>query len=147
MTTNYFFNFDDLKILGGYKNRVHILGIRDTYDETKMPKLEIGVSYKGSDFPDHFPEDCILSIDRKLFKKMLDKWLDEKLDYCDRWNHYCGVGGYIYCENVEKAYDTYIYEYINVEDNEINDGLEEVKKNMVVYNVNSFDELIDMEHG
>ena len=142
MTTNYFFNFDDLKILGGYKNRVHILGIRDTYDETKMPKLEIGVSYKGSDFPDHFPEDCILSIDRKLFKKMLDKWLDEKLDYCDRWNHYCGVGGHIYCKKVTKSYDTVLYDY-----EEKNGDVKEIKKNIIVYNVESFDKLIDMEHG
>lgn len=143
MTTNYFFNFDDLKILGGYKNRVHILGTKDTYDETKMPKLEIGVSYKGSDFPESEIETCILSIDRKLFQKMLNKWLDEKLDYCDRWNHYCGVGGYIYCKKVTKAYDTIIYDYIDSNNNET----EQTEKNIIVYNVESFDELIDMEHG
>lgn len=146
MKTDYWFNFDDLKILGGFKNRVHILGYRDEYDESLEPKLEVGVSYLGSDFPDHNPEECILSIDRKLFKKMLDKWLDKKLDYCDSWNHYCGVGGYIYC-NAEKGYDTFINEYIEVEDNNINDGLEVRKKDIIVYNVKSFDELIDMEHG
>lgn len=146
MKTDYWFNFDEFKILGGFENRVHILGYRDEYDESLEPKLEVGVSYLGSDFHDHDPIECILSIDRKLFKKMLDKWLDEKLDCCDSWNHYCGVGGNIYCE-VEKGYDTFINEYIEVEDNNINDGLEERKKNIIIYNVKSFDELIDMEHG
>jgi hypothetical protein len=140
MKIDYWFSFDELKILGGYKDKVHVLGQKDEYDETKEPKLEVGVSYLGSDFPDHFPEDCILSIDRKLFKKMLDKWLDEKLDYCDQWNHYCGVGGNIYCEKVTKAYDTIIYDYISNENDKI-------EKNIVVYNVNSFNRLIDMEHG
>lgn len=147
MTTKYFFDFDNLKILGGFKNRVHILSVKETYDETLMPKMEVGVSYSMSDFPEPETEECILSIDRELFHKMLDKWLDEKLNYCDYNNYYCGVGGYIYSENVEKAYDTYIYDYINVEDNEVNDGLKEIKKDMVVYNVHSFDEIIDMEHG
>jgi hypothetical protein len=146
MRVDYWFNFDELKILGGFKNRVHVLGYRDEYDENLEPKLEVGVSYKGSDFPDHDPIECILSIDRKLFKKMLDKWLDEKLDYCNSNGYYCGVGGYIYCD-AEKDYDTYINEYIEVEDNPINDGLKVVKKNIIVYNVKSFDELIDMEHG
>jgi hypothetical protein len=147
MVTNYFFDFNNLKILGGFKNKVHVLGIKDTYDETSIPKIEVGVSYSSKDFPENEIEECILSIDRKLFHKMLGKWLDNKLDYCDRWNHYCGVGGLIYCENVKKEYDTYIYDYIDVEDSKINDGLKEVKKDMVVYTVNSFDELIDMEHG
>ena len=146
MKIDYWFSFDELKILGGYKNKVHILGQRDEYDESLEPELKVGVTYLGSDFPDHFPIDCILSIDRKLFKKMLDKWLDEKLDYCDNWKHYCGVGGFIYCK-AEKSYDTYINEYIEIEDNDINDGLEERKKDITVYNVSSFDELIDMEHG
>jgi len=146
MTTTYSFDFQNLNILGGFKNRVHILGVMDTYDETKIPKMEVGVSYLGSDSPESIIEKCILSIDRKLFKKMLDKWLDEKLAYCDSWNHYCGVMGLIYCE-VEKSYDTFIYEYIEVEDNDKNDGLEQRKKDITVYNVKSFDELIDMEHG
>ena len=112
-----------------------------------MPELEVGISYNMGDFPESETEECILSIDKKLFHKMLDKWLEEKLDYCDRWNHYCGVGGFIYCEKVKKEYDTHIYEYINVEDDGKNDGLKEVKKNMIVYTVDSFNKLIDMEHG
>jgi hypothetical protein len=143
MKTDYWFSFDDLNILGGYKDRVHILGQMDIYDESLEPELEVGVSYKMSEFPNHYPINCILSIDRKLFKKMLDKWLDEKLDYCNRYNHYCGVFGFIYCE-VEKAYDTYLIDYVETEDKEC---LKEIKKDIIVYNVKSFDELIDMEHG
>ncbi len=146
MKKDFWFNFDDLNILGGFKNKIHIKGKWNEYDETKMPKLEVGVSYMGSDFPEVIEGECILSIDRKMFKKMLDAWLDEKIDYCDRWNHYCGVFGNIECE-VEKDYDTYIIEYKEVEDNGKNEGIEEIKKEMTVYNVKFFDKVIDMEHG
>ena len=144
LTSQYFFSFDDLKILGGFGDNVHIQGIKSTYDKTSTMKMEVGVSYKFSDLPSSSEEDCILSINRKLFQKMMDKWLDSKLDYCDRWEHYCGVGGEIYCEKVKKEYDTHIYEY-NI--NEIDDGVKETKRNMVVYTVDSFNEVIDMEHG
>jgi hypothetical protein len=143
MTTKYFFDFNDLKILGGFKNKVHVLGVKDTYDETLMPKLEVGVSYNSNDFPESEIEECILSIDRKLFHKMLDKWLDEKLDYCDRYNHYCGVFGAIFCEKVTKLYNTEIYDYITDENNNI----QQVIKPVIVYEVLSFDKIIDMEHG
>ena len=136
---------DDLTILGGFKDKIHVKGNWTEYDETKIPKLEVGVSYLGSDFPKTINGECILSINRKMFKKMLDAWLDEKIDYCDRWNHYCGVGGDIYCK-VEEAYNTFINEYLEVEDNGENDGIKEIKKDIIVYDVKSFDE-IDMEHG
>lgn len=140
MVKEYFFDFDNLHILGGYKDKVHVQGLSYEWDETKEPKLEVGVTYLGSDFPDIIEEDIILSIDRKMFKEMLDKWLDEKIDYCDSWNEYCGVGGYIKCK-VEKAYNTWINIY--------SDNLDEkpTKKDFTVYNVVSFDEYIDMEHG
>ena len=51
MTTVHSFGFDNLDIIGGFKNKVHVVGLKTTYDETLYPKMEVGVSYKGSDFP------------------------------------------------------------------------------------------------
>jgi hypothetical protein len=140
MVKKYFFDYDNLHILGGYKDKVHVKGLSQEWDETKEPKLEVGVAYNMSDFPEVTDEDIILSIDRNMFKDMLDKWLDEKINYCNHWNEYCGSGGYIYCET-EKAYETWVNEYSN------NPDENPVRKDYVVYNVISFDELIDMEHG
>jgi hypothetical protein len=140
MVKKYFFDYDNLHILGGYKDKVHVQGLSHEWDETKEPKLEVGIIYKGSDFPEIIEEDVILSIDRDMFKNMLDKWLDEKIDYCDRYNHYCGVGGFIYC-SCEKSYETWLNIYHD------NPDKQPTKKDITVYNVLSFDELIDMEHG
>ena len=129
MTTIYNFDFDDIKILGGFKNNVHVLGYRDTYDETDPTHSSLE------------RKECIFSIDRKMFQKMLNRWLDEKLDYCDRYNHYCGVDGFINCKKVTKAYDTVIY------DNGGDWRKDLVEKKLVVYNVGGFDKYVDMEHG
>jgi hypothetical protein len=126
MITNYNFDFADVKILGGYKNNVHVLGYRDTYDETDPTHSSLE------------RKECILSIDRKMFQKMLNKWLDEKLDYCDRYDHYCGVFGYIMCKKITHSHNTVIYDYV--------EGLN-IEKKLVVYNVGAFDKYIDMEHG
>lgn len=140
MVKKYFFDYDDLHILGGYKDKVHVKGLSQEWDETKEPKWEVGVVYHSSDFPEVNEEEVILAIDRNMFKDMLDKWLDKKIQYCDSWNEYCGSGGYIYCE-VNKAYDTWINEY--------SEDLDEkpVRKDITVYDVMSFEEYIDMEHG
>ena len=124
MRTSYYFSFDTLEILGGFKNTLHIYGTKYTIDETKIPepesidpdslteaeietynKLKIDISKikRYPDGPEPIFEDCILCIDRKLFQKMLDKWLDKKIDYCERFQAFCGVGGYIYCDGVKEV--------------------------------------------
>ena len=127
MIKNYSFDFDGLNILGGYKDRVHVQGILMEYDE-------------DDDTIDTIWEDIILSINRNMFKYMLDKWLDEKINYCERWNGYCGVLGRINCD-VEKDYETWLNIYPDDPDEQ------PTKKDITVYKVLSFDEYIDMEHG
>lgn len=105
----------------------------------------VGVSYKDSDFPKHIDENCILSIDRKLFQKMQNKWLDEKIDYCERWNHYCGVGGIVYLEEEDvKELDT--WELNDYELDENGESVETTHKASLL-EVSSWNGHVDIEHG
>jgi hypothetical protein len=117
----YFFSFDEPHIYGGYKNNVHVQGVKITEGEKSTE------------------EDCILSIDRVMYTKMLNEWLDTKINFCDRWGHYCGVGN-VLC-SAEELYDTVVYEYEEDEDDEL--IVTEIER--TVYQVTSFE--IDMEHG
>lgn len=77
-----------------------------------------------------FEHDCVVQISRELFKESLDYYLNDKKDYCERYNHFCGVMGSIRsldCERMGK---------IEV------DG-----KLLRVYKVNAIDPDTDMEHG
>ena len=114
MTTVHSFGFDNLDIIGGFKNKVHVVGLKMTYNE-------------DDDYGEAGFEDCILSIDRKVFHKMLDAWLDDKLSICDYHQHYCGVMGSVRCE-VKQIDDI-------------------TKNDFIVYEVLSWDEDMDMEHG
>lgn len=112
----YFFSFDSIKILGGFKNNVHVEATEITGDE-----------------------ECILSIERSMFMDMVKQWLDIKIDYCDRFKHYCGVGD-ILC-SAEELYNTTVYEYEEDEDDNI--IVNKIEKK--VYQATNFE--IDMEHG
>ena len=114
------FSYDDLTILGVFKNNVYIKGrILCDHDDYTF---------------DH--NNCVLVIERKLFKKTTDMWLDAKRDYCERYNHFCGVMGGLYPDIFEESEDK-----IEI----LNDECELVPVRAFV--VNSFEDCIDMEHG
>lgn len=77
----------------------------------------------------------MLAIERKLFHKMLDVWLDDKKDYCERWNHFCGEMGIIRSSDYKKLDTTNLL-------NE-NNTFDIVNK----FEILSFDSNTDMEHG
>jgi hypothetical protein len=115
----YYFSFDSLHIYGGYKNNVHVSAVRIIDEENQKD------------------EDCILSIKRSMFMNIFNEWLDKKIDYCDRFGHYCGVSN-VLC-SAERLYDTTLYDYGEDEDDEITEN------KTTVYQVITFE--IDMEHG
>jgi hypothetical protein len=112
------FYFDDLKVFGGFGEDVHISGY---VQETNL--------------------ECILSINKRTFESMFSLWLTRKLEFCQTWGHYCGVGGYVYCI-AEKERETVLHDY-----QEEGDEFVRIDKVVPIYKVVSFDEYIDMEHG
>jgi len=38
-------------------------------------------------------DDCLLLITVDQYKKYAEDWLKEKLDYCNRYDEFCGEGG------------------------------------------------------
>lgn len=117
----YFFSFDSLEIYGGFKGDVHVPALR--IEEGELSK----------------DEECILSIERSMFMNMFNEWITEKIQCCDRFGHYCGVG-HVLC-SAKRLNDTIMYDYEENEDGEI--VVTEIEK--TIYQVTSFD--IDIEHG
>jgi len=105
-TTLLAYSFDDLDILGVYGKDVYLRG-----------KI-------------NFEHDCVIQISTQLFKKSLDYWINDKKDYCERYDHFCGMMGSIRP-----------LEYEEMGKMEI----EEVE--LTVYKFNSIEEFTDMEHG
>ena len=100
------YSFDCLEILGVVGEDVFLRGIPD------------------------FEQDCVVQISRQLFKESLDYFLNDKKDYCERYDHFCGVMGSIRSLDCEKM------------------GKIEVEgKLLKVYKVNAIDSDTDMEHG
>ena len=116
------FSFDDLNLLGVKSGLIFIRGVSNNN------------------------EDCVLAIKKSHFNKMFKLWLKEKEDFCKRYDHFCGVGGFVYCE-CEYFYKTKLHDHecgVDVDDPEWSD---KVYKSAVAYKVINFSEQIDMEHG
>lgn len=77
-----------------------------------------------------FEQDCLIQISRRLFMESMEYWLDDKKDYCERYDHFCGVMGSIRSLDCEK-----------------NGKIEVDGKLLRVYKVNAIDSDTDMEHG
>jgi hypothetical protein len=39
-------------------------------------------------------DDCVVIITESTYKRLWKKWIEGKRDYCERFNHFCGVMGY-----------------------------------------------------
>ncbi len=97
-------------------------------------------------FSDHIhvksiDDESVLIIPIKEHLRMLKIWLKGKQDYCERWNEYCGVGGYCSAEKYEKGKSEIIlHEYSQC------DG-DYRKVPYPVYIVSKFVSVCDFEHG
>lgn len=102
------------EVLGVFGNNIHV----KVYDEN---------------------EPIVLILSSKLFHKTWDNWLNGKMDYCERYNYYCGVMGYTFIEEGE-ILDKKIklYEYSD-------DDMKEVDANVI--KVKKFYDRHDFEHG
>ena len=105
-TTFLAYSFDDLNILGVIGKDVFLRG---RYN---------------------FEQDCVIQIPRQLFKKSVDHWLDDKKDYCERYDHFCGMMGSI------RPIDYQEMGTIVVDEDELK-----------VFKFNSIEDFTDMEHG
>ena len=100
------------------------------YDDLNV----IGVSKKGVFVK---PEDQMvyLLFTRKMWNKTQKEWLDRKMDYCERYGHFCGWGSII--SKVEYAGDgTY-----NIHKEDFTTEVVDIP----IYKV--LDVMVDMEHG
>jgi len=105
-TTLLAYSFDDLDILGVFGKDVYLKGTIN------------------------FEQDCVIQIPRQLFKRSMDYWLNDKKDYCERYDHFCGVMGSIRPLDYQEMGTTVVDEV-------------ELK----VFKFTSIDSNTDMEHG
>lgn len=120
-----FLECPDTKILGVFGKEIHLL--THGYKETDTEKPD-------NDF------DCVLIISEKVYLQEWKKWINGKRDYCERWNQYCGVMGYVSPSNPELIGTQNINKW-NKErgDFDIID--------VPVYKANTFNDEPDFEHG
>jgi hypothetical protein len=86
----------------------------------------------------------VLRIKRTHFNKMIKLWIATKADYCERYNHFCGVFGSFAIETKEYGETNLLVD--SKYDSE-KDELTPIYKKVKVLSVLSFDEYCDMEHG
>lgn len=118
------FSFDNLDILGVFKDKVYLRG---TY-----------YNVTTEDFKD---EICVIVISSKLFHKSLDLWLKDKKNYCENWNHFCGVMGTIEAVKYKELDKTNLL----VDFDERTEKC--IYKDVRTFEVKSFQNSCDMEHG
>jgi len=92
--------------------------------------------------------DYIVITTEKEYFKIFKEYVSSKRDFCKRYNHFCGAFGDFYANKYERLKDDFIIkEPFEVEDNDINDGLEMRDISYPIYFVEKFDKYCDMEHG
>jgi hypothetical protein len=84
--------------------------------------------------------ECILIVPENVYIKEWKKWLKGKKEYCERFNHYCGVMGYVHPSNPELIGTQKINRW-----NEKKQDMEIVE--VSVYKADIFNEEPDFEHG
>ena len=92
--------------------------------------VEQGIVVNGwfySEDDNECEDECLLLITVDQYKKYAEDWLKEKLDYCDRYNEFCGEGGNAIINGEFDMIDIFGYEVFDCRFIEIDD--------------------VDMEHG
>jgi len=88
----------------------------------------------------------VLVMSRKLYLKTWKNWLEGKANHCERYNEYCGVGGYTVPTEVYKSNEKItLIDYIEVEGKDEEYDAVEVPTD--VYVAFKFNKRHDFEHG
>jgi hypothetical protein len=101
MEVNISLDVSNTEVLGVFGKGIHLLthGYKIT-DESKIVNIEVGKSYKASELSEGTEDfECILVIPEKIYLQEWKKWIKGKKEYCERFNSYCGVMGYVYPDN------------------------------------------------
>ncbi len=124
MKTTIFLECPNTEILGVFNKGVHLFAhgyIDEDEENTK-------------DF------DCILIIPEKVYLQQWKKWIQGKREYCERFDHYCGVMGYVNPDNPELLGTQKLNRWNeNIHDMEL--------KEFSVYKADKFSDIPDFEHG
>ncbi len=116
------FSFDNLDILGAFKNKVYLRG----------------EYYKTEEFESKV---CVIVISKELFHKSLDLWLKDKKEYCEKWNHFCGTMGRIESTKHTELNKTELLTGFNEEKEEL------IYERVRTFEIKKFENSCDMEHG
>lgn len=87
----------------------------------------------------------IIAMSKKTYLKTVKNWLKGKQDYCERFDHYCGVMGYTFATKFYKCDEQIILNHFEYNDETDECIVTEVPTD--VYYVSKFDERHDFEHG
>ena len=128
METTIYLECPNTEILGVFGKGIHLL--THGFNEEEEPDEET----EDKEF------DCILIIPVSVYLKEWKKWIAGKRDYCERWDHYCGVMGYVHPLNPELIGTQKINKW-----NEEKKDMEVVE--VPVYKADKFTEEPDFEHG
>jgi|GEM_PF-4878225 len=94
-----------------------------------------------------YPEYIIVTTEKEYFN-IFKRYVSSKRDFCERYNHFCGVHGELTAKKYKRMEkDIILNEYFDVEDDGENEGLEMRQIPYPTYLVYEFEKHVDMEHG
>ena len=129
LTSNDFnvcFSFDDLNIIGVKGENTYIIGT------------------------DGDNKECVIILSRQLLAVAFEKWLTTKKKYCEMYNEFCGVGGFISAaEFVEYPEENrcFILDNDKIENIQADENNESIYKTVRTFEVSVIEDYCDMEHG
>lgn len=98
----------------------------------------------------NFEEDnvCILYVDRKLFRKAFDGWLDRKAEYNRSYNgEFCGQGSIYFEGLVELPAGAYLSRFMLEDTNDWDEDSDKWGERVDVKSYRATSFCVDMEHG
>lgn len=124
MEVTVFLECPNTEILGVYGEDIHLLthGYKEHNDGTTEDI------------------ECIILVPEKTYIKEWRKWISGKRGYCERFEHYCGVMGYVTKDSPKLVGTQKINRF-----NELTEEEEVVE--LEVYKIRAFDGEPDFEHG
>ena len=128
METTIYLECPDTKILGVFGKSIHLL--THGYNEER--------GEEGEGIEEDF--ECILIVPEKVYLKEWRKWIEGKREYCERFNHYCGVMGYVHPLNPELIGTQKINKW-----NKEREDMDIIE--VSVYKADKFTDTPDFEHG
>lgn len=122
MNITIYLECPDTKILGVFGKGIHLLthGFNEEEEDKEF--------------------ECVLIIPEKVYLKEWKKWIQGKRDYCERFDHYCGIMGYVHPLNPELIGTQNINKW-----NEEKQDYDIIE--VSVYKADVFTDRPDFEHG